>query len=175
MHELILEWQEAYQKRMATIRDGQPSKNPGSVRIGRDPVKCDLVISDLTVSGLHVEIFFDNATHTFVLRNMRDSNPPTVNGRQVIHGEIPLSQGSTIYLGQVIVTVLAVSLAPPNNPIQQTIILPPKPINPPIPNIASYGLECPHCHRISPYERMGFGCQWCGTSLASAASVLITG
>ncbi|HBE16651.1 MAG TPA: peptide-binding protein, partial [Cyanobacteria bacterium UBA11367] len=159
MNELTLEWQEGRQKRMANIRDGQPSKNPGTVRIGRDPVKCDLVISDLTVSGLHVEILFDSSTYTFVLRNLRDTNPPTVDGRQVIHGEIPLTQGSTIYLGQVYLTVLAVSLEPPINPIQQTIILPVKqtnppiarqtnpPIatstNPPIPNLASYGLECP--------------------------------
>jgi pSer/pThr/pTyr-binding forkhead associated (FHA) protein len=180
MNELTLEWQEAGQIRREIIRDQQRSIYPGTVRLGRDPLRCDFVLSDRTVSGLHVEIFFNPLTSSFALRNLRDTNPPVVDGRQIPHGEAPLSQGSTIYLGQVELTVVAVYLAAPsqsNQGIPLTILMPPPAFaaaNQPTPNVVSYGLQCPHCRRVSPYERLDWGCQWCGTSLAAAASVLMT-
>lgn len=177
MYELTLEWQEACQTRTERIRDQQPSKNPGTVRLGRDPARCDLVLSDPTVSGLHVEIFFNSTTHTFALRNLRQTNPPIVDGQQIPKGEVPLQEGSIIYLGQVELKVVTISLNAPNNSVPPTILLPPNaptPVQHPTPNVVSYGLQCPSCHRISPYARMALGCQWCGTSLASAASVLMT-
>ncbi len=177
MQELTLEWQQAGQLRRKTLSRHQGSKYPGTFRIGRDPAECDLVLSEPTVSGLHVEIFFNDSTQTFVLRNLRHTNPPMVDDRQIVSGEVSLCQGSIIYLGQLELKVVAVSLLPPNNGIPPTILLPPQPIqasNPPVTGAVSYGLECPKCHRISPYERMDWGCQWCGTSLAAAASVLMT-
>lgn len=176
MHELTLEWQENIQRRIETIHDRQPSKNPGTVRIGRDPTRCDVVLSDPTVSGLHVEIFFNPLTHAFALRNLRDTNPPLVDGQQVAWGEIPLRQGSTIYLGQLELKVVAVSVTPQHHHIPPTVLIPPQAPAAAyqlVPDI-SYGLECPTCHRVSGYDRMDFGCQWCGTSLAAAASVLMT-
>lgn len=177
MNEITLEWQEAGRIRRETIRDQQRSTYPGVVRLGRDPTRCDLVLSDPTVSGLHVEIFFNTQQRSFAVRNLRDTNPPMVDGRQILKGEAFLSQGSTIYLGQLELNVVAVSLDVFNNGIPATILMPPLPLaaaNQPNPNVASFGLQCPHCARISPYDRLDWGCQWCGTSLAAAASVLMT-
>lgn len=176
MHELTLEWQEAGQPRRETIRHQQLSKYPGTVRLGRDPARCDLVLSDPTVSGLHVEIFFNPSIYTFFLRNLRPTNPPLIDGRQIAQGEVPLSQGSTIYLGQVALKVTRVSIAAPSPGIPPTILVSPQALavaHQPIPAPVSYGLQCPHCHRVSPYDRIDFGCQWCGTSLAAAASVVM--
>lgn len=176
MHELTLEWQESGRIKRETIRDRQISKNPGTVRLGRDPGRCDVVLSDPTVSGLHVEIFFNPATGTFAIRNLRDTNPPLVDGRSLSYGEASLSQGSIIYLGQLELKVIAVSLAPSSNSIPPTILMPPPvpvAVQQPVPVSVSYGLQCPTCQRISPYDRIDFGCLWCGTSLAAAASVLM--
>lgn len=176
MHELTLEWQETGRIKRETIRDRQISKYPGTVRIGRDPVRCDVVLSDPTVSGLHVEIFFNPSTGTFAVRNLRDTNPPLVDGRSLNYGEASLRQGSSIYLGQLELKVIAVSLAPSNNSIPPTILMPPQvqvAVQQPAPASVSYGLQCPTCQRISPYDRIDFGCLWCGTSLAAAASVLM--
>jgi hypothetical protein len=177
MHEITLEWQEAGQIRQETIHDQQPGQYSGTVRIGRDPTRCDIILSDPTVSGLHVEIGFNPSTQSFVLRNLRYSNPPVVDDRQIVTGEVPLNQGCIIYLGQLELKVVKVCLHPYSSPIPQTIILPPHSpsvTHQAIPDVATYGLECPHCHRISPYEQIDWGCQWCGTSLSAAASVLIS-
>jgi len=177
MNQITLEWQEGRHLRREILREGQQSISPGTVRLGRDPRQSDLVLSDPTVSGLHVEIFFDLEKQSFALRNLRYSNPPVVDGRQIPHGEVVLRQGSTIYLGQVELKVVAVAIATPKPSIVPTMLMPPlvakKPHQLP-PDVVSYGLECPNCHRVSPYERMDFGCPWCGVSLAAAISVLMT-
>ncbi len=184
MNELTLAWHDAGQNKTQKISDQQPSKNPGSVRIGRDPQKCDILMSDLTVSGLHVEIFFNEPQKCFYIRNLRPTNPPLVNGQQLVNGEVALSQGSTIYLGQSQLTVTAVVI-PNIGSIPPTILTPqpassttqPPALVTPQPAAAqtkkAYGLMCPKCHQISPYEQLDFGCPWCGTSLAAAASALI--
>jgi predicted component of type VI protein secretion system len=192
MNQLTLEWQEANQPKTLTISDQQPTKYPGTIRIGRDPVRCDIVLSHPTVSGLHVEIFFNPAFQQFYLRNLRPSNLPWINGSRLETPEAPLSQGSIFYLGEAKIAVTAVSIVESNVP--PTVLIAPPIANsgnaaghfPPVPNRnvtpiqpaatpanQVYGLECPHCHRTSPYERLDLGCPWCGTSLAAAASVLI--
>ncbi len=173
---ITLEWTEAGRVRIETIRHPQPSKNPGTVRLGRDPARCDLVLTHPTVSGLHVEIFFNPQQNNFWVRNLRDSNPPFVGDRQLQRGELPLHQGSTLILGEVKIKVAATSTADPS--LAPTVLLAPQPApQPPIastkPPDVTYGLECPHCGRISPYERLDLGCPWCGTSLAAAASVVV--
>jgi ssDNA-binding Zn-finger/Zn-ribbon topoisomerase 1 len=176
MHELTLEWQEVGQLRRETIRYQQPTKYPGTVRLGRDPGLCDVVLSDPTVSGLHVEIFFNPSTQAFALRNLRPTNPPLVDGRQLFQGETPLSQGSIFYLGQVALNVTAVSLIALNRGVPPTILVPPPvlaAVNQSVPDIESYGLQCPNCRRVSSYDRIDLGCPWCGTSLAAASSVLM--
>ncbi|MGD2183861.1 FHA domain-containing protein [Lusitaniella coriacea] len=168
MPELLLEWQEANETKTYILQDRQPSKNPGTVRLGRDPVRCDLVLANPTVSGLHVEIFFHPQHHQFCLRNLRDSNPPVVDGRQIGRGEALLHPGSTIYLGHLLLKVNPVPVVVTGGSIPSTVLVAKS-----LPGIVSYGLECPHCHRLSTYERIDLGCAWCGTSLAAAASVVM--
>lgn len=178
MHELTLTWTENRQVKTQTIYDQQPSKYPGTVRIGRDPARCDIVLSEPTVSGLHVEIFFNQQEKCFYLRNLRHSNPPLVDGKNIIQGEVPLREDSTIYLGQMAIKVLGVSPSASGVPV--TVLMPPQqiqqiktPSQPPASASGTYGLQCPNCDRISPYARLDLGCPWCGTSLAAAVSALI--
>ena len=172
MNEITIQWQEVGQIRRETIRDNQNSKHPGMIRLGRDPLQCDIVLSDPTVSGLHIEIFFNTQYQSFALHNLRDTNPPVVDGRQIQHGEAFLSTGSSIYLGQLELVVAAVSLHTPYRPIAPTQLVAPPPLV--AATLDSYGLQCPSCGKISLYERLDWGCQWCGTSLAAAASILMT-
>lgn len=113
MNELTLQWTEGGQSRVETIRDRQPSKTPGIIRIGRDPDQCDLVLTDPTVSGLHAEVFFDPQQSRFFIRNLRETNPPLVDGVPLTQGDRPLQQGSRLRLGQVNLQVVNVSLEPP--------------------------------------------------------------
>ncbi|BAZ52646.1 FHA domain containing protein [Nostoc sp. NIES-4103] len=190
MNALTLQWHDAGQNKTQNIYEQQPSKNPGTVRIGRDPLRCDIVMSNPTVSGLHVEIFFHSQQQQFLIRNLRSQNPPLVDGQQLVQGEKPLKQGSVIYLGQMQLQVIAIAI----NSIPATILAPPQPAisnpypstppqqpqlnlrhhhHPPAPPQGVYGLECPKCHRISPPANLQIGCPWCGTSLAAAVSVLV--
>ncbi|MEH2067646.1 MAG: FHA domain-containing protein [Nostoc sp.] len=186
MNALTLQWHDAGEGKTENIYEQQPSKNPGTVRIGRDPQRCDIVLNNPTVSGLHIEIFFHNQQQRFYVRNLRSQNPPLVDGRQLVQGEMPLTDGTIISLGQIQLKVTGVS-----NNIPATILVPPqppavnpKPVNsghhhhhhsltPPTPPPGVYGLECPKCHKVSPPEYLQIGCPWCGTSLAAAVSVLV--
>ena len=85
--QLTLAWTEAGVRQTQTIHNGQPSKNPGSVRLGRDPAKCDIVLSHPSVSGLQVEIFFNQELQEYAVRNLRESNPPLVDGKILARGE----------------------------------------------------------------------------------------
>ncbi|WP_414550257.1 FHA domain-containing protein [Anabaena sp. CCY 0017] len=178
MNTLTLQWHDTGQDRVQNIYEQQPSKNNHTVRIGRDPMQCDIVLSHPTVSGLHVEIFFHNQQQCFYIRNLRSPNPPIIDGQQLVQGEMPLHEGSMIYLGQVKLQVTAVTI----NNIPPTILIPPQPLNhhhhPPTPPAQAqaqgvYGLECPNCHKVSPVENLQIGCPWCGTSLAASVSVLV--
>ncbi|NES99365.1 MAG: FHA domain-containing protein [Sphaerospermopsis sp. SIO1G2] len=177
MKKLTLQWQEANQKLIQHIYENQPSKNPGTCRLGRDPIKCDIVLTHPTVSGLHIEIFFDAQQQGFYIRNLRSKNPPLVDNKPLLTGEISLHENSIIFLGQQQINVTAISQID----IPDTIIIPksqnsklqPSPHSIPTQPNLEYGLECPNCHKISPPENLHIGCPWCGTSLAAAVSVLI--
>lgn len=177
MNAITFEWREAGQVKTVTIRDQQPSKHSGTVRFGRDPVQCDVVLTDPTVSGLHIEIFFNAYQQAFTLRNLRLTNPPLVDGHAITQGEALLHSGSTIYLGQQALNITTVSVAPkPNAGVAPTILIPPQTpvaVRQSSSGATAYGLQCPRCSHISAYERIDLGCQWCGTSLAAAASVLM--
>lgn len=99
LHELTLEWFEGGEIRTFTIQENQQSKNPGRIRIGRDPQVCDIVVPEASVSALHAEIFFQGAKERFYLRNLRQKNPPVVDGQLLLAGEMPLAVGSTLRLG----------------------------------------------------------------------------
>jgi predicted component of type VI protein secretion system len=174
-NQLTLKWKtEAGVEQIQTIQNGQPSKNPGTVRIGRDPAQCDIVLSHPTVSGLHVEIFFDRELQEFRVRNLRQSNLPMVDGKILAQTEAKLSSGSRINLGQVELEVIAMSVAVVSGP--PTVLLSPQATpgysTPTV--LLQYGLQCPKCSRISPYAQLDAGCAWCGTSLAAAASVVLS-
>jgi predicted component of type VI protein secretion system len=198
MNQLTLEWVEAGQVKTKTISDQQSSKHPGTFRIGRDPAKCDLVMTHPTVSKLHVEIFFIAEQRAFYLRNLRETNPPLVDQKRLTHGVMSLHQGATIVLGDLEIRVKTVRVLPtlaptfvtPQHPIAaQHPIAVQHPIAAQHPIQASsqaafqpvaspsatlpYGLECPKCHHVSSYEHLETGCAWCGTSLAAAQSVLL--
>jgi len=127
MRSLTIEWQEANKLRVEQIRECQPSKNPGTVRLGRNPTQCDIVLRHPTVSGLHVEIFFDRQQERFYLRNLRHSNPPLVNGKNLAQGALEISQGSTIYLGEIALEVVSENInylgddTPSNLPVLSNI------------------------------------------------------
>ncbi|WP_413165033.1 FHA domain-containing protein [Capilliphycus salinus ALCB114379] len=173
MNELTLKWIEANQLQIRTLHPQQPSKHPGTIRIGRDPHRCDVVLSHPTVSGLHVEIFFDTTSDQFRVRSLRDSNPPRIDGQLLSSTEATLNPGSHLCLGQVELEVVSISTPTPEIP--PTILLPPNPVYPIKPQTTSpqYGLQCPKCDRLTPYEQIDLGCRWCGTSLASAISVVL--
>ncbi|MEH2196160.1 MAG: FHA domain-containing protein [Nostoc sp.] len=175
MNILTLQWHDAGQDKTQNIHEQQPSQNPGTVRIGRDPLRCDIILSHPTVSGLHVEIFFHHQQQGFYIRNLRSQNPPLIDGRQLVQGEMPLTEGTRISLGQIKLKVTSIS----TGSIPATILMPPHPGHhhhsptPPAPPRGIYGLECPKCHKVSPPENLQIGCRWCGTSLAAAVSVLV--
>lgn len=195
MHELTLRWLEAGEVRTQTIWDQQPSKNPGRVRLGRDPTRCDIVLLHPTVSGLHVEIFYHRKRNYFYLRNLRKTNPPKVDGKRLYEGELVLREGSIIYLGQVKVKVIAIDpIVAANLLLSDTAAADGKSVSP-VPEesvvvgerrerrrlsyydegrdrlLPAYGLECPQCQKVSPPKLLKFGCPWCGASLTEAKRV----
>lgn len=188
MNSLTLQWHDAGQEKTQIIYEQQPSKNPSTVRIGRDPQRCDIVLTHPTVSGLHVEIFFDSEQKQFHIRSLREKNPPLIDGKQLIKGNTSLNEGSILCLGQMELKVISISI-PQINSFPATILEPPKPnqnsqpaaqkapsksSSPTAPLLnGSYGLQCPNCHKVSSIEHIQVGCPWCGTSLAAAMSVLV--
>ncbi|MBD2432262.1 MULTISPECIES: FHA domain-containing protein [Fischerella] len=150
MNVLTLQWQDAGQIKIQKIHEKQPSKNPGTIRIGRDPVRCDIVLSHPTVSGLHVEIFFNAQQQRFLMKNLREQNPPLVDGQKLVQGEMPLSEGSIIYLGQQLLKVTEVSV-PGGSTVPPTILTPPQPqaTNPPPVPVAQPQAH-PNYHQPTP-------------------------
>ncbi|MBW4585814.1 FHA domain-containing protein [Aetokthonos hydrillicola Thurmond2011] len=175
MNALTLQWHDAGTEKTQQIYEQQSSKHYGTIRIGRDPLRCDIVLNNPTVSGLHVEIYFDSAEQQFFIRNLRSQNPPLVDGRQLNQGELPLKEGSTICLGQQELRVTAISI-PSTSSVPPTVLIPPplpnRKQNPIVQQQGVYGLECPKCHKVSSPDYLQVGCPWCGTSLAAAMSVL---
>ena len=108
MHKIALEWVEEGRNRSQAFSFSKP--NEPSIRIGRDESQCDVIIKDpaKTVSGLHIEIFFDVAKKTFYLRNLtknRDRpNPALVNGQKIVAEDVALSRCTTIQLGKMTLT-----------------------------------------------------------------------
>jgi hypothetical protein len=104
MKELILTWNSGTATR--TIRSTQPGIPSHRFRIGRDPVTCDLVLpsvtqEDLTVSKLHVEIYFDPTSDTFYLRNLKgENNPPQLYGQRVYEAPVPIDKNGILQLGK---------------------------------------------------------------------------
>jgi predicted component of type VI protein secretion system len=133
MQQLTLEWTTADQNLSQTVSLQHPTKTPGSIRVGRDATFCDVVIQhpdpsiEKTVSGLHIEIFFNSETNRFYLRNLtRDRQPPKrpnpviVDGQKVVTEEVPLQVGSQIRLGRMALRVKAIETKLMEEPVAQT-------------------------------------------------------
>ncbi len=174
MSKLTLEWQEENIIKNFIFQGKDRDDQPNLIEIGRDPSRCNLVLTHPTVSALHVKIRYDDRTYQFYLSNLRETNPPLVDGQKIIQGETPLKLYSQIYLGKVLLIVKSIQSKSP----ARVIIPRSKPqITPQIPPIRSiqelYQLKCSGCGRNCPYDWIDLGCQWCGTSLSAAASILI--
>lgn len=86
MSKLTLFWRECGKERSYTIDLNDPdSKVTGTIRLGRDP-RCDVVLHDPRISGVHAEITFNPSQGNFCIQNLRESNPILVNDQQLIQG-----------------------------------------------------------------------------------------
>lgn len=171
MQQLTLEWAVANQNLSQTISLQQPTRTPGSIRVGRDAAQCDIVLRhpepdvEKTVSGLHVEIFLDPGTNNFFLRNLtRDRRPPkqpnpvVVDGKKIVNEEVPLHVGSQIRLGRMSLTVKAIDGAP-NQPVV--------PQNPQYMRVCANS-NTPHYY---PLEYDKFNCEVCGYVILGATLI----
>jgi hypothetical protein len=179
MKELTIAWNGGTSTR--TVQASQLSRAGRRFRIGRDPATCDLVLpsatpEDLTVSKLHVELYFDVPSDTFYLQNLKGSqNPPRLYGQAVLDSPAAIDKTGTLQLGRrelQLTLVVAQPVAPPiaapiSPPTVPLTIAPPEPPqapahphphpHPPAPPVvpvpaAAKPLVCPHCHTDYSYE-----------------------
>lgn len=167
MSELTLQWSELGQTKTLILRDQQPSKQLGKIRLGRDPALCDIVFQERSVSGLHVEIFFQPQAQQFFIRNLRLQNPPLVDGTLLKQGDLPVRAGSRIKLGRVDLNITAMAITPVSTS-------PTFPKSGP-PSTAAYGLQCPQCDHVAAYSNNAIkqDCPMCGHSMATSNTVFI--
>jgi FHA domain len=180
MHwQLTLTWTESDRLKTQTIDSCQHNEMSTAFRIGRDPAQCDLVLTDNTVSRLHVELFFNSSWKRFYLRNLQPKNSPKIDGGLLIAGEVVLHPGSIIELGRVQITVTQISEAHPNISFGVSVSKLPQysPVKPLQSRVLfsseNYRLECPNCHSLSPLDLRNSACLHCGHFLADAESILI--
>lgn len=176
--QITLTWNEANCLKTQTIESSQYSESSGGFRIGRDRSQCHLVLSDTTVSRLHVELFFKPEYQRFYLRSLQPKNPPKIDGGSLISGEVALTVGSTIELGNLHLSVSQISEVPSPAVLPITSLPSFQPVSPqllrsPISSPAHYRLECPHCHTFAPLHMRNCACHHCGHFLADAESILI--
>jgi len=176
MHHITLEWAVLSQSLSQTLSPQQGTKAPGAIRIGRDAARCDVVLKhpdptiEKTVSGLHVEIFFDPQTNSFCLRNLtRDRQPPqqpnpaVVDGQSVIAQEVPLHAGSQIKLGKMTVTVKAAEVEKPQSMAQRQTQ----------PPDLRYALKCSNVREphFWPLDYQKLTCEICGRAILGATLI----
>jgi hypothetical protein len=173
MQQLTLEWTAAEQHLSQTVSLQQSTKTPGTIRVGRDATICDVVIKhpdpsiEKTVSGLHIEIFFNPENHKFYLRNLtRDRQPPKrpnpviVDGQKVVTEEVPLHVGSQIRLGRMALQVKAIET-------QQVPVATPSAPAPLYQRVCG-NPRTPHYHPLT-YNKLN--CEICGYVMLGATLV----
>ncbi|GAB4377763.1 MAG: hypothetical protein Kow00121_28140 [Elainellaceae cyanobacterium] len=174
MHQVTLEWAAANQNLSQAVSLNQSTKVPGTIRVGRDATLCDVVLRhpdpniEKTVSGLHVEIFFEPTDDTFYLRNLtRDRHPPKqpnpaiVDGRKVVQEEVPLKVGSQIRLGRMALTVKAIDLPQAQVPASK------KTQDPQYMRVCANS-KTPHYH---PLDYNKLNCEVCGYVMLGATLI----
>jgi pSer/pThr/pTyr-binding forkhead associated (FHA) protein len=114
---LTLQYDEAGKQQTWQFSEQQPTKNPDTIRIGRDNLRCDIVLQDNTVSSLHVEIFFNQLQNRFFIRNLRGlQNLPLVDGVLLYPDkEFSLYNNSVICLGKQKLKVTDISISGVSN------------------------------------------------------------
>lgn len=157
MYKLTLEWEEGDRVRTRTITADDQTIVADAIRIGRsNPQQCDILLYHpdanilMTVSGLHIEIYFDRQQNNFYLRNLtkdrqppKRPNPAIVDGKKIVTKDAPIRLGSQIQLGKMQLRVKALE-------VPQT-------------NTFSYVVTCsgPKHHKLDP-QYVGLNCPHCG-------------
>ncbi|MBD2532871.1 FHA domain-containing protein [Nostoc flagelliforme FACHB-838] len=126
---LTLQYEDAGKQQTWQFSQQQPTKNPDTIRIGRDNLRCDIVLQDNTVSSLHVEIFFDQLQNRFFIRNLRGlQNLPVVDGIPLYPDkEFSLYNNSIICLGKQKLKVTDISISGVSNLDATNLDYSPKP------------------------------------------------
>ena len=100
---------------LISVRNKDLAKARGSLTIGRDPARCQIVIDDPTVSGHHARLLvnFHAGSHpgSFLVEDLRSTNGTFVDGRRVPPGPdkaVPLPVGATLGIGGCRVRVIQV-------------------------------------------------------------------
>lgn len=108
---LILEWVEQGRVKTWLIHQ-QLGQTTARVRIGQDPLQCNIVLADPTVSKLHGEIFFDLQRQRFYFWNLDTRRRTIINSLLILaQGEaVVLTQGSSLQLGEVTLKITAMAL-----------------------------------------------------------------
>ena len=142
MSEITFAWTAGGQRVARTMRESDSTIVPGTIRVGRDPDRCDVVLPsvterDRTVSRCHVEIVFDPNEFGYYLTNLRPHNPVYIGG-QVVTQPVLLHPGCIVQLGEVELAIDRVTAVPQTAiakpPGEQVTVLrqPPTP-PPPVP------------------------------------------
>jgi hypothetical protein len=98
-----------------SVRNKDLAKARGSLTIGRDPARCQIVIDDPTVSGRHARLVMDTETGShpgsFLVEDLQSTNGTFVDGRRVPPGPgkaVPLAAGVTLGIGGCRVRVIQI-------------------------------------------------------------------
>ena len=137
MAKVTLAWTERGERATKTLEiSAETNKHPGSIRIGRDPEQCDILLDCGRVSRLHAEISCDLVNRQCHLRNCRDANPIYVDGKPLKTGTAILQTGTTFTLGTQHLEILRVEW-PTSPTLVEAPAADPKPAAPPEPVAAS--------------------------------------
>jgi hypothetical protein len=116
MYQITFKWTEGTELISRTISAEQPTKIANTIRLGLDPLLCDIVLQDKInrISRLHAEIFFESDLRTFFIRNLTwnqvKPNVVLVDDKLVTEERVPLYSGNTITLRDIAIQVTIVQL-----------------------------------------------------------------
>jgi pSer/pThr/pTyr-binding forkhead associated (FHA) protein len=88
-------------KQISKQEAARDNLNDAIIRIGREKPSCNLYLEDISVSGQHAEIYFNEQQQKFFIKSLQPRNITKVDGQDLIYGEeLPLNNSSSIVLGQ---------------------------------------------------------------------------
>ncbi|BAZ09205.1 tetratricopeptide TPR_2 [Calothrix sp. NIES-4071] len=114
MYEITFGWQ-VQGKRLSKTITFESTKLPGTIKIGRDPGQCDIIVNDANnhVSRFHAEITFDQDSDIFYLQNatLEKPQPNTLFlNSDVVTGKVKIKEGDIIVLRDVPLTVESIQV-----------------------------------------------------------------